>query len=190
MLLKQAVLQHSAELQPDTVGIVLQYILDRLGNWYDDEGIHVSVLRAVLATGINDLFDIDLRVRALDRFAQTETAEHLAAANKRVANILAKADSSDDAQPDASSFTEEAETALYDAVKAADAAVEPLLAERNYQDALDELAKLRGPVDAFFEHVMVNSENPKERRNRYRLLTRLRQLFTQLADLALLATTE
>lgn len=190
VLLEQAVLQHSAELQPDTVGIVLQYILDRLGNWYDDEGIHVSVLRAVLATGINDLFDIDLRVRALDRFAQTETAEHLAAANKRVANILAKADSSDDAQPDASRFTEEAETALYDAVKAADAAVEPLLAERNYQDALEELAKLRGPVDAFFEHVRVNSENPKERQNRYRLLTRLRQLFTQLADLALLATAE
>ena len=74
--------------------------------------------------------------------------------------------------------------------EAADAAVEPLLAERHYQDALDELAKLRGPVDAFFEHVMVNSENPKERQNRYRLLNRLRQLFTQLADLALLATAE
>ena len=190
VLLDQAVSQHSAELQPDTAGVVQQYLLDRLGNWYDDGGIHISVLRAVLATGINDLFDIDLRVKAMARFAQTETAKHLAAANKRVANILAKADSSDDEQPDPSLFTEEAEAALYHAVEAADAAVEPLLSERNYQDALDELAKLRGPVDAFFEHVMVNSDNPKARQNRYRLLNRLRQLFTQLADLALLATAE
>jgi len=190
VLLDQAVSQHSAELQPDTAGVVQQYLLDRLGNWYDDGGIHISVLRAVLATGVNDLFDIDLRVRALARFAHTETAKHLAAANKRVANILAKADSSDDEQPDPSLFTEEAEAALYDAVKAADEALEPLLSERNYQDALDELAKLRGPVDAFFEHVMVNSDNLKARQNRYRLLNRLRQLFTQLADLALLATAE
>ena len=190
VLLDQAVSQHSAALQPDTVGVVQQYILDRLGNWYDDEGIHISVLRAVLATGIDDLFDIDLRVKALNRFAQTETAEHLAAANKRVANILAKADSLDDEQPDPSLFTEEAEAALYSAVKAADEAIEPLLSERNYQDALDELAKLRGPVDAFFEHVMVNSEIPEERQNRYRLLNRLRLLFTQLADLALLAAAE
>ena len=190
VLLDQAVSQHSAELQPDTAGVVQQYLLDRLGNWYDDGGIHISVLRAVLATGVNDLFDIDLRVRALARFAHTETAKHLAAANKRVANILAKADSSDDEQPDPSLFTEEAEAALYDAVKAADEALEPLLSERNYQDALDELAKLRGPVDAFFEHVMVNSDNLKARQNRYRLINRLRQLFTQLADLALLATAE
>ncbi len=189
-LLEQAASNHTTELQPDTVATVLQYVLDRLGNWYDDEGIHISVLRAVLATEISDLFDIDLRVRALSRFSQTETAEHLAAANKRVANILAKANSSDDEQPDSSLFTEEAETELHKAVTAVDAAVEPLIAERNYRDALNELAKLRGPVDAFFEHVMVNSDKPEERQNRYRLLNRLRQLFTQLADLALLATTE
>ena len=72
-------------------------------------------------------------------------------------------------------------------MNAVDAAIKPLLAAREYQAALAELAKLRDPVDAFFEHVMVNSDNPAEKQNRYRLLSRLRQLFTQLADLALLA---
>ena len=189
-LLETAVSQHAAELEPDTVATVLQYTLDRLGSWYDEEGVHVSVLRAVLATEATDLFDIDLRVRALAQFAQTETAEQLAAANKRVANILAKADSLDDEDADASLFTEQAETELHGAVNAVDTAIKPLLAAREYQAALDELAKLRDPVDAFFEHVMVNSDNPDEKRNRYRLLSRLRQLFTQLADLALLAAAE
>ena len=101
-LLETAVSQHAAKLEPDTVATVLQYTLDRLGSWYDEEGIHVSVLRAVLATEATDLFDIDLRVRALAQFAQANRRA-LAAANKRVANILAKADSLDDEDADASS---------------------------------------------------------------------------------------
>ena len=127
-------------------------------------------------------------MRALNAFANTETAEHLAAANKRVANILAKADKLDGTPADSSLFAHEAEHALQGALSQVGATLAPLLADRNYQSALDELAQLRGPVDAFFDSVMVNSEDPAERLNRLRLLDGLRALFTQVADLALLSS--
>ena len=187
-LLQAAVEQHTAELSPDTREVVSHYITERLGNWYDDDGIHISVVRAALAAGASDLFDIDLRVRALNAFAKTETAEHLAAANKRVANILAKAENLDGTPADPNLFIHEAEQALHEAVSRVGSTLEPLLADRNYQRALDELAQLRGPVDAFFDGVMVNAEDPAERLNRLRLLDGLRTLFTQVADLALLSS--
>ena len=187
-LLQGAFEQHTAELAPDTADAVSHYITERLGNWYDDDGIHISVVRAALAAGATDLFDIDLRVRALNAFAKTETAEHLAAANKRVANILAKADELDGTPADSNLFVHEAEHALHEAVSRVGSTLRPLLADRNYQSALDELAQLRGPVDAFFDGVMVNAEDPAERLNRLRLLGGLRALFTQVADLALLSS--
>ena len=187
-LLRGACEQHTAELLPDTAAAVLNYILERLGNWYDESGIHISVVRAVLATGTTDLFDVDLRVRALNAFAKSETAEHLAAANKRVANILAKADDADNTPADAELFVDEAESALRDAVVSVGETLAPLLLKRDYQGALGQLAQLRGPVDTFFDAVMVNAEDPAERLNRLRLLGELRALFTQVADLALLSS--
>lgn len=187
-LLCSACEQHTAELLPDTATTASHYILERLDNWYDESGIHISVVRAVLATGTTDLFDIDLRVRALDAFTNNETAEHLAAANKRVANILAKADDADGTPPDPKLFVHEAESALRGAVVSVGEALAPLLLKRDYQSALDQLAQLRGPVDIFFDGVMVNAEDPAERLNRLRLLGELRALFTQVADLALLSS--
>ena len=187
-LLQGAFEQHTAQLAPDTADAVSHYITERLGNWYDDDGIHISMVRAALAAGATDLFDIDLRVRALNAFAKTETAEHLAAANKRVANILAKADEVDGTPADSNLFVHEAEHALHEAVSRVGSTLRPLLADRNYQSALDELAQLRGPVDAFFDGVMVNAEDPAERSNRLQLLGGLRALFTQVADLALLSS--
>ena len=140
----------------------------------------------VLATEGTDLFDIDLRVKALAAFAQTDTAEHLAAANKRVANILAKADSLDGAGVDADLLTEAEETALLREMTKLDATLGPLLLEQKYELALGHLAQLKAPVDDFFESVMVNSDEPAIRLNRLRLLSTLRGLFTKLADLALL----
>ena len=129
-----------------------------------------------------------MRVHALDAFAKNDTAEHLAAANKRVANILAKANDADGTSPDPKLFVHEAERALLEAVVCVGEALEPLLLKRDYQGALDQLAELRGPVDTFFEGVMVNAEDPAERLNRLRLLGELRALFTQVADLALLSS--
>ena len=80
------------------------------------------------------------------------------------------------------------EHALHEAISRVGSTLAPLLADRNYQSALDELAQLRGPVDAFFDGVMVNAEDPAERLNRLRLLDGLRALFTQVADLALLSS--
>ena len=187
-LLCSACEQHTAELLPNTATTASHYILERLDNWYDESGIHISVVRAVLATGTTDLFDVDLRVRALDAFTNNETAEHLAAANKRVANILAKADDADGTPPDPKLFVHEAESALRGAVVSVGEALAPLLLKRDYQSALDQLAQLRGPVDIFFDGVMVNAEDPAERLNRLRLLGELRALFTQVADLALLSS--
>ena len=187
-LLQTTLEQHTAELSSDTPDVVSKYITERLGNWYDDDGIHISVVRAALATGVTDLFDIDLRVRALNAFAKTETAEHLATANKRVANILAKSDELDGTPANSSLFVHEAEHALHEAVSRVGSTLAPLLADRNYQSALDQLAQLRGPVDAFFDSVLVNAEDSAERSNRLRLLDGLRALFTQVADLALLSS--
>jgi len=187
-LLESACAHHKAALAPDTADQVLQYLLERLDNWYESQSIHVDVVRAVLAVETRQLHDIDLRIKALAAFAETDTAQQLAAANKRVANILAKSDEQDIAQPDSSLFQEPAEHALLNAVTQAGQALTPLIAERDYRAALEQLATLRAPVDDFFESVMVNAENPAERVNRLRLLGTLRSSFTQLADLALLSS--
>jgi glycyl-tRNA synthetase beta chain len=187
-LLERACALHNATLAPDTADQVLQYLLERLDSWYESQSIHVDVVRAVLAVETRQLHDIDLRIKALAAFAETDTAQHLAAANKRVANILAKSDEQDAAPPDSSLFQEPAEHALHNAVTEAGHALTPLIAARNYHTALEQLATLRAPVDDFFESVMVNAENPAERVNRLRLLGTLRALFTQLADLALLSS--
>ena len=187
-LLESACAHHEAALAPDTADQVLQYLLERLDSWYESQSIHVDVVRAVLAVETRQLHDIDLRIKALAAFAETDTAQQLAAANKRVANILAKSDEQDIAPPDSSLFQEPAEHALLNAVTQAGQALTPLIAERDYRAALEQLATLRAPVDDFFESVMVNAENPAERVNRLRLLGTLRALFTQLADLALLSS--
>ena len=187
-LLESACAHHKAALAPDTADQVLQYLLERLDNWYESQSIHVDVVRAVLAVETRQLHDIDLRIKALAAFAETDTAQQLAAANKRVANILAKSDKQDIAPPDSSLFQEPAEHALLNAVTQAGEALTPLIAERDYRAALEQLATLRAPVDDFFESVMVNAENPAERVNRLRLLGTLRSSFTQLADLALLSS--
>lgn len=187
-LLERACAHHKAALAPDTGDQVLQYLLERLDSWYESQSIHVDVVRAVLAVEARQLHDIDLRIKALAAFAETDTAQQLAAANKRVANILAKSNEQDAAPPDSSLFQEPAEHALHNAVTQAGQALTPLIAERDYHAALEQLATLRAPVDDFFESVMVNAENPAERVNRLRLLGTLRSLFTQLADLALLSS--
>ena len=187
-LLESACAQHSATLAPDTADQVLHYMLERLDSWYESQSIHVEVVRAVLAVESRHLHDIDLRIKALAAFAETDTAKQLAAANKRVANILAKTSEQDVAPPDSSLFQEPAEHTLHNAVINAGQALTPLINARDYRAALEQLATLRAPVDDFFESVMVNAENPTERLNRLRLLGALRALFTQLADLALLSS--
>ena len=180
--------QHAATLAEDSTTVVLQYIFERLDNWYGEQGVSGDVVRAVLASGGSDIFDIDLRVNALATFARTDTAKELAAANKRVANLLAKAELDDLPPPDDAKFDEEAERALLASVRATQETLSPLIVQRDYASALSQLATLKQPVDDFFNAVMVNADDPAVRLNRLALLNKLRRLFTQIADIALLSS--
>ena len=174
----------SGVLAPDVAGAVADYILDRLRAWYEDQGISVGVLRAVIATGIDIPAEIDQRVKALADFAQTDAAAALAAANKRVANILAKSDAPLSGVVDETLLAEDAEKALFLALQKSASAIKPLRDSGDYNGALEVLATLREAVDLFFEQVMVNAEDPAQRHNRYLLLNELRQQFISVADIA------
>ena len=159
---------------------------DRLRARYEDEGIDVAVYQSVRAVSPTSPLDFDQRVQAVQAFRRLPEAEALAAANKRVSNILSKADGSVSEQINTALLQEAAEQALANAVAAAEQAVAPLASQRQYTATLEQLAALRAPVDAFFEQVLVNAEDDAVKANRYALLARLRGLFLGVADISLL----
>lgn len=165
---------------------VLDFIFDRLRARYEDEGVDVAVYQAVRALSPAAPLDFDQRVQAVQAFRQLPQAAALAAANKRVSNILAKAEGQLPAMVDAKLLEAGAEQALAEAVSAAAQAVAPLAAARSYREALAQLASLREPVDAYFDAVMVNADDAAVRANRYALLNQLRGLFLGVADISLL----
>lgn len=165
---------------------VLEFIFDRLRARYEDEGVDVSVYQAVRAVNPMSPLDFDQRVQAVQAFRKLPEADALAAANKRVSNLLSKADGQVASSIEAHYFDTPAEFTLNAAIQKADNAVQPLAQSRQYREALAQLASLRAPVDAFFEAVLVNAEDPKVRANRYALLARLRGLFLGVADISVL----
>ena len=165
---------------------VLEFIFDRLRARYEDEGVDVSVYQAVRAVNPMSPLDFDQRVQAVQAFRTLPEAEALAAANKRVSNLLSKADGQIANNIEAHYFDTPAEFALNAAIQKADNAVQPLAQSRQYREALAQLASLRTPVDDFFANAMVNAEDPKVRANRYALLARLRGLFLGVADISVL----
>ncbi|NXZ85015.1 glycine--tRNA ligase subunit beta [Haemophilus influenzae] len=176
-----------AELVPKRkiVDEVVDFMLGRFRAWYQDEGIAVDVIQAVLARRPTRPADFDARVRAVSHFRTLDSAEALAAANKRVSNILAKADTAI-GEINLTACVEPAEKALAEAVLALRTEVQPLIAQGDYTAVLDKLANLRTPVDNFFDNVMVNSEDPTLRQNRLAILNTLQGLFLQVADISVL----
>ncbi|CUU53241.1 glycine--tRNA ligase subunit beta [Actinobacillus pleuropneumoniae] len=169
----------------NVVDDVVDFMLGRFRAWYQDEGIAVDVIQAVLARRPTRPADFDARVRAVSHFRTLDSAEALAAANKRVSNILAKADVAiGEVNPTA--CVEPAEKALAEAVLGLRTEVQPLIAKGEYTAVLDKLASLRQPVDSFFDNVMVNAEDPALRQNRLAILNTLQGLFLQVADISLL----
>ena len=164
---------------------VVDFMLGRFRAWYQDEGIAVDVIQAVLARRPTRPADFDARVRAVSHFRTLDSAEALAAANKRVSNILAKADAAI-GEINLTACVEPAEKALAEAVLALRTEVQPLIAKGDYTAVLDKLANLRAPVDNFFDNVMVNAEDPALRQNRLAILNTLQGLFLQVADISLL----
>lgn len=165
---------------------VVDFMLGRFRAWYQDEGIAVDVIQAVLARRPTRPADFDARVRAVSHFRTLDSAEALAAANKRVSNILAKVEGKISSEIDRTLLVEAEEKALAEQVITLQAELVPLFEKGEYQTALDRLAGLREVVDNFFDKVMVNAEDPKLRQNRQAILNNLRNLFLQVADISLL----
>jgi len=165
---------------------VIEFMLGRFRAWYQDEGFSVDVIQAVLARHPTKPADFDQRVKAVSHFRDLEAAESLAAANKRVGNILAKFEGDLPADIELSLLQEDAEKALAENVEVLTEALEPAFATGNYQQALNQLAALREPVDAFFDNVMVMADDEALKKNRLTLLNNLRNLFLQIADISLL----
>ncbi|GAJ73434.1 glycyl-tRNA synthetase beta chain [Vibrio sp. JCM 18904] len=165
---------------------VIEFMLGRFRAWYQDEGFSVDIIQAVLARRPTKPADFDQRVKAVSHFRELEAAESLAAANKRVGNILAKFDGELAADIDLALLQEDAEKALAESVEVMTEALEPAFATGNYQEALSKLADLREPVDAFFDNVMVMADDEALKKNRLTLLNNLRNLFLQIADISLL----
>ncbi|KOE69626.1 glycine--tRNA ligase subunit beta [Aggregatibacter actinomycetemcomitans] len=182
---KSAALFGDKLTKKNVVADVVDFMLGRFRAWYQDEGIAVDVIQAVLARRPTRPADFDARVRAVSHFRTLDSAEALAAANKRVANILAKADVAI-GEINLTACVEPAEKALAEAVLALQTEVQPLIAKGEYTAVLDKLANLRTPVDKFFDNVMVNAEDPTLRQNRLAILNTLQGLFLQVADISLL----
>ncbi|MFJ5300943.1 glycine--tRNA ligase subunit beta [Pseudomonas sp. NPDC088368] len=182
-----AVTQFGAKVKPAGLAEqVLEFIFDRLRARYEDEGVDVSVYLSVRALQPGSALDFDQRVQAVQAFRKLPEAAALAAVNKRVSNLLSKAEGSIAQTVEPKYFDNANEFSLYSAIQQADQAVAPMSANRQYNEALARLAALREPVDAFFEAVMVNAEDASVRANRYALLARLRNLFLGVADISLL----
>ncbi|PBQ20158.1 glycine--tRNA ligase subunit beta [Pseudomonas congelans] len=184
---KFAVTQFGAKIKPAGLAEqVLDFIFDRLRARYEDEGVDVAVYLSVRALQPASALDFDQRVQAVQAFRKLPQAAALAAVNKRVSNLLSKAEGSIAQTVEPKYFDNANEFSLYSAIQQADHAIQPMAAERQYSESLARLAMLREPVDAFFEAVMVNAEDANVRANRYALLSRLRGLFLGVADISLL----
>ena len=191
-LLKPAIKQYELENRiadpVKTFRETYQFLTGRYRAMYEDQGISVDTILAVSElpyTPQTFPLDFDKRIKAVQFFRELPEAAALAAANKRVANILAKEATPEGAVVEAK-LVEDAEKALFAELQAITPVVEPLLAAKDYTEALSKLAALRAPIDAFFEGVMVMADDAELKANRLRLLAQLRDLFTSVADISVL----
>ncbi len=166
---------------------LMSFFADRLRVMLREKGFSAQEVDAVLSLQPETLGDVEARLAAVRAFAALPESEALSAANKRIGNILKKIEGEAPVDIDEALFAEDAEKALFEAMSAAAPKVEALCSEGRFEDALVSLARLRAPVDAFFDKVMVNAEDPKLRANRQALLSRLHRVMNCAADIAKLA---
>ncbi|MEG2049582.1 MAG: glycine--tRNA ligase subunit beta, partial [Comamonas sp.] len=171
----------------DATPQLVEFIYDRLANMFREQGYSAQEIEAVLALHPQRLSDVQKRLEAVRAFAALPEAPALAAANKRVSNILKKAETAVQPQVNAALLVEQAEKDLYAALQQVAPKAEQQFAAGDYTASLQTLAALRAPVDAFFEHVMVNAEDAALKANRLGLLAALHAAMNQIADLAKLA---
>ncbi|CAI8321335.1 MAG: Glycine--tRNA ligase beta subunit [Cellvibrionales bacterium UBA7375] len=164
---------------------VLTYILERFKAVYKEKGVKTEVFLSVATLGLSNPLDFDARVCAVHQFTRLPEASSLAAANKRVSNILAKQLADKSAKALVSDLLKEtAEKQLANNLDDLEALIAPLLAKRDYNGILEKLAELKDPVDHFFEDVMVMTDDMALRQNRLALLDKLQKLFMNVADIS------
>ena len=163
---------------------VFDYILERLRAYYIDRNVSADVFDAVSALSPSRPLDFDKRIKAVTAFRELAEAESLAAANKRVGNILKKSKVGDGIVVDESLLSEDAEKKLYETLNTLSQTVEPMFDSGDYETALSQLSSLRDPVDAFFDTVMVMADDEAIKNNRIALLNTMNQLFLRAADLS------
>ena len=187
-----ACLQQAADALPADVNAaavvdeVYDFMLERLRRYYLDEGIRPDVFESVLNRRPVQPYDFHQRIIAVTAFTLLPEAQSLAAANKRIRNILRQSGETPPSMIDAALLQEPAEQDLAEALAATESAVQPLLQCNDYTRALKELAGLRDKVDAFFDNVMVMSEDRSLRMNRIAMLQQLSDLFLSIADISCL----
>jgi len=156
---------------------------ERLRAYYQSQGVDTRVFDAIAAVRPTSPLDFDRRVKAVTAFSELAEAESLAAANKRIGNLLKKNSSVKSSAVNEALFEHEAERALHSAMAARKAIVDPLFANGDYTSALRELAALREPIDSYFDQVMVMAEDTEVRGNRLAMLGDLHGLFGHVAEL-------
>lgn len=188
----RALLQQAVErLQADGVQVaeataeqVFEFMMERLRAYYQEVSVATDTFEAVLARQPTRPLDFHARIHAVSAFRRLPEAESLAAANKRIHNILRKAEVAVPEEVQAALFVEPAERALGEQLAALEGEVRTLLEARRYEEALCRLAGLREAVDGFFDAVMVMADDAKLRDNRLALLKRLGDLFLEVADIS------
>jgi glycyl-tRNA synthetase beta chain len=180
----------SGERKKELAAELYDFILDRLQGYYADLGIGTETFEAVRALAPHDLTDFDRRLRAVVEFAKLPESQALAAANKRIGNILRQAGVKAAGDIDAALIDAGAEATLADALRRAEEDAVPLAHARDYVGLLKRLAGLREPVDRYFDSVMVMVDDTAKRANRLNLLGRLRGLFLRVADISLLPSAQ
>ncbi|MBD8525727.1 glycine--tRNA ligase subunit beta [Pseudoxanthomonas sp. CAU 1598] len=188
-VLHQAVQQLPTDPGEVEAAEILDFVFDRLRSYYAEQDIPAQHFEAVLAVRPTSLHDFQLRIEAIASFSRLEDAGALAAANKRIRNILKKQADEPVGAVDIKAFHEDAERALFAALVGAESDNREKLESRDYVAALRRLARLRPEVDAFFDAVMVMVDDEALRRNRLALLSRLSANFLAVADISLLSTT-
>lgn len=164
---------------------VHHFLLERLKVYYTSQGVRYDVVNAVISVASTQFNSIDKRIHALGHFVNSDQAASLAHAFKRVRKLFEKENIQEtESQIDNALFESETEANLYQAMQDKALKVEPLLAEGQFKEVLEQLAALKDPVDAFFDGVMVLAEDKNIRRNRLALLSKLEHVFLQVADLS------
>jgi glycyl-tRNA synthetase beta chain len=176
--------------ETDVVNEVYQFMMDRLRGIYIDQHVSIDLFQAVAEVEPDNLADFDQRIKAISEFSQMPEAESLAAANKRIRNILKKSDEKFITSTDTSLFQDEAERILAKKIDEVTPLAQPLFECGEYIEGLKILAGLKEPVDQFFDQVMVMTEDTSLRNNRLSLLKQLESLFLSVADISRLQLQE